>query len=161
MKKFYLLLTFLILILCTYSFKPVFIEICNQKDLIFSDVEYSFYCLQVSENISKNNVLNIGNGYIVKSNAANAKYVKSNVSNILGESIKFNSTFNNLKKIINLYEITIIKEENIESIYSLYGISNKTNFANSINVDGEKINIQIAFNKGTFVIGTPVILGDY
>ena len=46
-------------------------------------------------------------------------------------------------------------------IYSLYGYSNNENFINAIDIDGEKVNVQLAFNNGTLVIGTPIILGDY
>lgn len=161
MKKLMLILSFLILILFTYSFKPVFNEVFKQTDLIFSDIEYSIYCLNLNKDIFNCEILNIGNGYIVKTSADKSLYVKSKVSNILGESIKFNSSFSKIEKIINLYDIQIVKDEKIGEIYSLYGYTNNNDFINKINIDGENVNIQIAYNKGVIVIGSPIILGDY
>lgn len=161
MKKLILLLSFLILMLCTYSFKPVFANIFKQTDLIFGNISYSVYCLNVNENIENSEVINIGNGFIVNSSASNAKYVKSKVSNILGESIKFKSTFTKIEKIISLYNIEIIKEEKIGEIYSFYGYSTNKDFNSSIKVDNKNVNIQLAYNNGIIVIGYPIILGDY
>ena len=104
---------------------------------------------------------NIGNGFIVRTHPNNVSYVKSKISNILGESVKFNSSFSKIEKIINLYNIKVIKDEKVGEIYSLYGYSTNSNLTNMISVDGEKTNIQIAFNNNFMVIGTPIILGDY
>ena len=161
MKKLILLLVFLILLLFTYSFKPVFIDIFNQKNLIFSEIEYTIYCLNVDKNIKNAEVTNIGNGFIVRTHPNNVSYVKSKISNILGESVKINSSFSKIEKIINLYNIKVIKDEKVGEIYSLYGYSTNSNLTNMISVDGEKTNIQIAFNNNFMVIGTPIILGDY
>jgi len=161
MKKFILLLCFLILMLFIYSFKPVFADVFKQSDLIFGDMEYTIYCLGVEQNIENAEVTNIGNGFIVRTKVDNVAKTKSKITNILGESIKFNSSFSKIEKIINLYDIKIIKDEKVGEIYSMYGYASSNNFANSVEIDGEKVNIQIAFNNGTVVIGTPIILGDY
>lgn len=161
MKKFILLLCFLILILCTYSFKPNFIKTFKENDLIFGDIQYSIYCLSVDDYIPHSEVLNIGNGFIVRTKPENASYVKSKVSNILGESIKFSTTFAKIENIIKLYDVEILKEEKIGDIYTLYGYSKSQDFNKSIKIDEENVNIQIAFNQGVLVMGTPIILGDY
>jgi len=161
MKKFCLLLSFLFLLLFTYSFKPIFNDIFKQNDLIFGSLEYSIYCLNAETSIEGCTVLNIGNGYIIKTDVNNASLAKRKTSNILGESVRFNSSFNKIEKIKNLYNIQIIKEEKLDGIYSLYGFTLNADFTNSIYVDNQLVNIQIAFNNGTMVIGTPIILGDY
>lgn len=161
MKKLILLISFLILIVCTYSFKPSFADIFKESDLFFSDIKYSIYCLNIEKNLSNCRVLNIGNGYIVSCRAEDASYIKKHSSNVLGESISFKSIFTKIDKILNAYNINIIKEEKVGDIYSLYGYINKSEFNNSVTIDGNKVNVQIAFNNGIITVGTPIILGDY
>lgn len=161
MKKMILLIIFLLLIMCTYSYKPEFLKIYGKSSLIFGSFEYSIYCLKVNEKIDNANVINLGNGFIVTTNNKNVASIKSKVSGILGESVKFLTTKNSINKIIKMYDITVFKEENIGEIATLYGYSANKNFTNNVLVDNKKVNIQIAFNKNVITVGTPLILGDY
>lgn len=161
MKKMILLIIFLLLMMCTYSYKPEFLKIYGKSSLIFGSFEYSIYCLKVNEKIDNANVINLGNGFIVTTNNKNVASIKRKVSGILGESVKFLTTKNSINKIIKMYDITVFKEENIGEIATFYGYSANKNFSNNVLVDNKKINIQIAFNKNVMTIGTPLILGDY
>ena len=98
---------------------------------------------------------------IIKTDINNAKLVKSKVSNILGESVRFKSTINKANDIIDFYNLKIIKEEKIEDILCIYGYCENNDFNNSILIDNNNVNLQVAFSNGYMTIGTPIILGDY
>ena len=128
---------------------------------MFSKAEYSIYCLNLTNSLNNCEVINNGNGYIIKTDINNVKHIKSNVSKILGESVCFKSSINKIEKIISLYNIKIIKEERLNNIICLYGYSENADLTHSILIDSEKVNIQITFNCDYLTIGTPIILGDY
>ena len=52
-------------------------------------------------------------------------------------------------------------KENVADIITIYGYSENNQFTNSVIIDDEPINIQIAFKDNKLTIGTPIILGDY
>lgn len=157
----FFLISFLFLLLFTYSFKPAFFELFKSHNIIFSNAEYSVYCLDIKGDLKNCNVINNGNGYIVKTDINLVNYVKSNVVNVLGESVKFKSAITSVDKLVKFYDINSIKRENVDNIICLYGYSNNPSLSNSISIDNQMINIQIAFSNGYLTVGTPIILGDY
>ncbi|MBE5746090.1 MAG: hypothetical protein E7359_02250 [Clostridiales bacterium] len=161
MKKMFFLFSFLFLLTLTYSFKPVFYDINNFKNINYGEIIYSIYCLDKCENIENCEIINLGNGYIINTSLNNAKVIKSKVTNILGESIKFKSTINKINNIINYYNLNIIKKEKVDNIFCAYGFSNVLAQSNYIKIDNEKINLQIAFSNNYITLGYPIILGDY
>lgn len=166
MKKFLLIFCFLFLILFTYSFKPIFQDVFNESNLIFSDAKYCVYCLNISEDLQHNNlnnfkIINNGGSYVIKTNINNAKFVKQNSSFLMGESVEFKSTEIGFQKLIKFFDITIVKSENFSGIKTIVGFSNNSNLIHSTTVDEKCVNIQIAFSNGIITIGSPLILGDY
>ena len=161
MKKFCLLFSFLFLLIFTYSFKPIFKNVFSIHNLVFSDAEYSVYCLNVVNDLEDAQIIENGNSFVVKTNINNAQKIKSKVSFVMGESVKFKSHYFAVDKLIEYFDIKNIKAEEINGVKSVIGFSNKENLQNSIDIDGNLINIQIVFSCGTITIGSPVILGDY
>ena len=161
MKKFILLVLTLLFIVLTYSFKPVFAGVFNLHGLVYGNAEYSVYCLNLTENLANCTIIKNGNSNIIKTNFNNAKYVKSKVSMVLGESVSFDSFQTSVNKLINYFELKVAKTEKIGDIYCVYGFCENKNFENSVEIEGQKVNIQIAFNNNRITIGTPLILGDY
>ena len=162
MKKLIIFLAFLFLIALTFSFKPVFYNVSSLHNTIFSNVSYNIYCLNVSKlNLNNAKVINNGNGYIVKTDISSAIYIKQQVSNILGESISFISNKNAIEKIIKFYDIEVLSAEIVDGIEIYYGYSSNSNFTQNILIDGNLINVQIAFKDHFLTMGTPIILGEY
>lgn len=157
---FFLIIS-LFLILFTYSFKPAFFDIFKTDSVILGEATYSIYCLSIPSDLQHCDIINNGNGYIINTNINNVKYIKSNISNILGESVRFKTTLNKVDEITKLYNLKIIQEEKIDNIVCVYGYSNSNDLTNSIIIDDKKVNMQIAFNNDFITIGTPIILGDY
>lgn len=161
MKKFMILFIFLLLLLFTYNFKPVFLEIFSIQNLVFSGGEYSIYCLDISSEINNCNILNNGNSYVIKADINYAKEIKSKVSFVMGESVRFKGLISGIDKIIDFYKIKVLKTEKLDNIICVFGFSEMLNFDKSVEIDNEKVNIQIAFCENTITVGTPIILGDY
>lgn len=164
MKKIILLIVFLLSLIFTYTFKPTFNEILLLDNVIFSDAEYSVYCLNISDvlkNSSDIKLIDNGNSFIVKSDINFAKYIKQNCSNILGESICFKSNMFAIEKIKNLYDIDFKIFEEVDDIKTYYGYSNFNYFNQNVLIDSEIINIELAYKNEILTIGTPIILGDY
>lgn len=157
---FFLIIS-LILILFTYSFKPDFFDVFKTNSVIFTEATYSIYCLNIPSDLQYCDIINNGNGYIINTNINNVKYIKSKISNILGESVRFKTTLNKINEVIKLYNLNIIQEEKIDNIVCVYGYSNSNDLTNSIIIDNKKVNMQIAFYNDFITIGTPIILGDY
>ncbi len=152
---------FLFLILFTYSFKPILFDAFSVKNLVFGDIEYSIYCKDIEENIENSTIIDNGNSYIIKTNINNAKNVKGKSNYILGESVRFKSTINGVEKLIKFYDANVVKTECVENIVCVYAFSEKLSTKKFIEIDNQKINLQIAFSNNFLTIGTPIILGDY
>ncbi len=163
MKKLILLIVFLLLLTLTYSFNPIFNNVFNLHNVVFSNPEYSIYCLDYAnlENTKNVKIIDNGNSYIIKSSVSLAKNIKQNSYNVLGESVKFETNRLAIDKIIRLLDIEIKFKEDIDGITTLYGYSNNNDFYRSVIVENELINIQIAYKNGILTIGSPLILGDY
>lgn len=161
MKKFCLLFMFLFLLIFTYSFKPMFQNVFSIHNLVFSDVQYSVFCLDVGNNLEDAQIIKNGNSFVIKTDINNAQKIKSKVSFVMGESVKFKSHYFAVEKLIHYFDLKNIKTEEINGVKSVIGFSDKENLQNSINIDGNLINIQIVFSCDTITIGSPIILGDY
>lgn len=161
MKKFIILILFLFCLVFTYSFKPVFYKNFFADSLMLSSGDYSVYCLKIAANLKNVDIIDNGNSFIVKTSLNDAKRVKSEVSQIMGESLSYDSSILGVEKLINLYNIKVVKREQVGNIVSVYGYSNNPNFCNKIEIENNLINVQIAFSNNRVTIGTPIILGDY
>lgn len=161
MKKFMILFIFLFLLLFTYNFKPVFLEVFSIQNLVFSGGEYSIYCLNIPSEMNNCDVVKNGNSYVIKTDINYAKEIKSKVSFVMGESVRFKGLVSGIDKIIGFFKMKVLKTEKLDNIICVYGFSEILDFDKAVEIDNEKINIQIAFCENTITVGTPIILGDY
>jgi len=161
MKKFCLLFSFLFLLIFTYSFKPIFKNVFSPHNLVFSDAEYSVYCLDVENDLEDAQIIENGNSFVIKTSINNAQKIKSKASFVMGESVRFKSHYFAVEKLIEYFDLKNIKTEEIGGVKSVIGFSDKENLQNSIDIDGNLVNIQIVFSCDTITIGSPIILGDY
>lgn len=132
------------------------------EDLIanfkLQNVKNVFYVSNCSQ-IENAKLTKCGNAIFVESEIDYCKQIKSQLSNINGQSVSFcgNEQLYNML-ISNLFN-NIVLSEQVSNVKCCYGYNNKLN--NNINIDGQTINIQIAINQNKITIGTPVILGSY
>ncbi|MGN1208260.1 MAG: YwmB family TATA-box binding protein [Christensenellales bacterium] len=161
MKKFIILVSFLVLLIFTYSSKPIFADVFLSNKFVYGNAVYSIYCLEISPKIENCSVIENGNSFVVKTNLRNAETAKKLVSNIMGESVYFDGSMLGVEKLIKFFDIEVLKSEQIENFVCLYGFAKNHNFQNSIEIEEGRVNVQIAFSQNKITIGTPIILGDY
>ena len=126
-------------------------------------------------------IIKNGGGVIVDAPPAAARELRRGFSGIKGESVSFDGGYGDALEILKLYRVKIIFEETVpdaqctidnaqctmhnaqfgDTIKIIYGFSRL--FTRSVNLDGKKVNIQIAVNgsTGRVTVGTPLILGSY
>lgn len=158
MKKIYVLILLLIMLFSTFSFKLSFEEMKDGEDAI-----YTFYTLGNCSKINGTQIITNGNSQVVRTSFSKAKNVRRKLTNILGESVCFKGDLLKFSLIKENLNASLIIDETIENDIIIFsGFSeNKKNDLKTININGQNINFQIAYNEGIITIGTPVILGDY
>lgn len=157
MKKLSLLSIVFVLLSFININTPSFYNIKN----CYANANYSFYVaddIKFSNNYTE--IENAGLGNIVTCNAQICNIVKKDLSNIVGESITFEGTTRDVINLLDIYNASVVKTEHInEDILCVYASTSK--FKNSILIDNQKINLQIAYSNGRVTMGTPIILGSY
>lgn len=121
---------------------------------------YSFYTTDVALKLSGASVVKNGNASIVSCSAQNAKQVRKNLTNVLGESVQVNSPSQDfLNEVTMFLSNKVLYSENLNGTEILYCYEGSiTNF---VMIDGQKVNLQVAKTPNYIVIGTPLILGSF
>jgi len=134
-----------------------FAGVADPRLEILGDGEYRIYSTEWVENDLITNTTNLGFSYIYHLKSHNAAEVRKLFTKIDGESI----TLNNISKTTVLKKLgyKIVANSNIDNIKITYAYSPR---GKTFIKDGaQKINLQIAKNKDTLIVGWPVILGSY
>lgn len=154
MKKIFLVI-FLSILLC--------FNIQNSQLNFFAtnfEGKYVFYTSQIlnDENVS---VEKSGMGYVLTCSTKYATKIKSklNINLIKGESFSFLGVKSEVENLIKRFNIKVLNKEVLDEILVIDGYSSK--FGESVCTSCGNVNIQIAFNKGTITVGTPLILGSF
>ena len=84
-------------------------------------------------------------------------YMVKDSESVIGESVKMDNL--EVGSAIRDLEMKVAYTEYLNGTTLIYGYTKK--ISDSVNVDGEKINIQIAYNDEYTVIGWPLILGSF
>ena len=140
---------------CVPSYKPVF----NQFE-VMPNVTYFYYTSQKNIDFKNATIIDCGSAYIVKCDILDAKNVKNNLDNVLGESVRISVfSIDESQSIISKYQSRILYKENIDDycIYYCYDSS----LPKFVSINGQKINIQIAVKQNTIDIGYPLILNGF
>ncbi len=101
-----------------------------------------------------------GTGYIISTPASHAKMLYSNLnkSSIRGYSLEFEEADFDIETFVKKLKIEVKSIEKLENFTFFYGFSPL--FDDFVNLDNEKINIQLAIKSNTIHIGVPLILGS-
>lgn len=157
MKKICVLFVLFIMLLSTFSYKLAF------KDFGENNGVYTFYTVGECCELDNVKVIKNGNSNVIRVDINYAREVRTKINNILGESVSFKGDLLRFSNIKDYFQAKYIIDETVETNLIVFsGFSEKLqNDLKTINIDNKEINFQIAYNKGTITIGTPVILGDY
>lgn len=101
----------------------------------------------------------IGNGKLVQCSLEDVHQALAACQNVDGVSISFCGTlnvFNALQTSLNLQTSSV---QQLQNLTIVCGYSNK--ICGGIMVDGNRINVQMAFDGQTITVGSPLILDSY
>ena len=112
------------------------------------------YCQQTTEQ-----AVSVGFGCIVKCSPSELSSVIANCTGVDGVSVSFKATEAQFYNIAEKCGFTFCKEEQFAGLTTICGYSPK--FCGGVVLDGNKINLQIAYSNGTVHIGSPLILGSF
>ena len=150
-------------IFCLVIFCVVCLPLTNcyfDKFATFQNVTYSFYTTSCNFEFSNASVVKNGNSAIVTCSGENAFDVKSQITNLLGESIKIERpTQSALSKIDGYINKFLLFTEVLNGTSISYAYD--PSLANFVVVDGNKVNLQVAKTDFCVVVGHPLILGSF
>lgn len=153
MKRFWLIFVFMLLACVGYDSYEYLGDFIKN-----SDATYSIYTSDVCD-ANDVEIIDVGAGYIVSCGVTDGEKVFNALKqNAYGQSVSLKGDLNYCKSLITSMGVKVVKCENFNNIYNIYGIGD---FGNKIVVDGQKFNVQIAYRDGVVTIGCPVILGSY
>lgn len=123
-----------------------------------SDVS-SLYSSDGQKKYSDIEILKNGDNYIVKCQPFLASVIKKSLANLQGESIVFEGNRQDAFDYLSHYNTQIVLTENVDGIFILYAYV--PNIYDSIYINSQKVNIELAVKNNVITIGCPIILGDY
>ena len=157
MKKIAVLVLALVLISVLTLNNEKLAQLCFE----FENAKLEFYCKgyideikEVDRDIS---IINNGEEFIISTRANNVEPIKDYLIDCFGYCIKIEGVKQTIEHLLD--KVQIAKTEIIDGIEILYGYVHGFLFSTFIN--GKKVNVQIAFNDNTVIIGSPIILGSY
>ena len=153
MKRFIvtLVLTIVIVGALTY-FMPKGLEVYIEE--ISANATVSIYC-----RASDIDGIDMGSGKIVQCGVADLKGCLAQCKDIDGFSVSFEGSEQDVHRIVRLFDLNITSTLNIDGLEIICG--NSTRLTGGVNLDGQTVNLQIAYRDGTVTVGSPLILGDY
>lgn len=119
-----------------------------------SDATVYIYCKTFDGEFIEN-----GNGKIVIADSNTYKDILKSASGIDGISFSFVGGQSDIDDLQNTLKLKIVYTETVDDIVCIYGYSSLVK--GSVNLDGKKINVQIAKSNDTISVGSPLILGSY
>lgn len=155
MKK---LLLFALIISILFSL--TFVSSSTLSETFRSDVVNYFAYVNNLNNINCSNyeVIQNGNGAIIKTEINKAKQILTSGCSVAGECVEVNKNYG-LNNIIKKLNLKLEKTEEFSGRVLITGYSNV--LPTSLSSNGKKLNIQIAETENSYLIGYPLILHSY
>ena len=153
MKRFIvtLILTTVIVGVLTYSM-PKGLEVYIEE--ISANATVSIYCRS-----SDIDYIDMGSGKIVQCDVAEFNNTLSHCKDVDGFSVSFTGTISDVDRIVRLFNLNVTSTLNIDGLQIVCG--NSARLKGGVTLEGERINLQIAYKDGTVTVGSPLILGSY
>ena len=157
MKNFYIIVIFSICFIAFFGSKVLPSQI-SQDNLTG---EYYFYVNGSEEKGKFYSAVKNGEQTVLNCPIYEAEIRKSEIKgDILGESYTILGQKKEGLKIIEKYQAKIVSSSQTGEAYIYYLYSDKVN-SKSLNLFGEKVNLQIAITNGKVHVGFPILLGGY
>lgn len=149
-SRLFALFLAMVVLIAMIHFMPK--ELYNQVDL--SDATCQVFCRETSlEHID------IGFGKIVNCNGIELLGVLQSCDGVDGVSVTWQAKKQHVSAFLRKFDVKIHTQQTMDGLTVICGYSSKV--CDYIYVDGNKTNVQIAFDGTTLTVGSPLILGDY
>lgn len=126
---------------------------CYVED-ITSDGVVSIYCRQ-----TELDGIEMGNGRMVQGEVSELQALLAQCQGVDGVSVSFSGSEEDVTRVADLLQLNFTYQYQLDGIEILCGRSAKVK--GGVVVDGNKVNVQIAYKDGTVTVGSPLILGSY
>lgn len=153
MKRFFvtLILTTVIAGVLTYAMPKNF---CNYVYDIAPDGTVSVYCKS-----SQLDGIDMGSGKIVECSPSELQAVLNKCHGVDGVSVTVEGSQEDVTRIMQLLTLTVVSNYQLDGLVVVCGKSDKVN--GGVLLDGNLVNVQIAYKDGVVTVGSPLILGSY
>ncbi len=118
------------------------------------DAKVAVYCQRTSLPS-----VNMGNGRLVECTLAKLSAVLSHCSGVDGVSVRFDATQDDFDALCRSFEIRAVSYWQSGNLVTVCGHSNK--ISGGVDLAGQAVNIQVAFDGETLTVGYPLILDSY
>ena len=103
--------------------------------------------------------IDIGTGKIVQCSVDELGSTLTKCRGVDGVSVTFEGTEEDVIRVTKLLNIQVVSDYMLDGLVVTCGASAR--IRGGVVVDGNAVNVQIAYNNGTVTVGSPLILGDY
>lgn len=80
-------------------------------------------------------------------------------TNVDGLSVRFNGDVWDVDDIVNRLQAKVVSSQQLDDLLVICCVSPR--LQGGVNIDGNRVNVQIALSDGTVTVGYPLILGSY
>lgn len=153
MKKYILVIVMLVLVLVPKGAE--FYTIASS----YKAYEYCFYISSEVDEDDFTKVIKNGNSYVGYCNILDAPSIKKRYK-VDGESFTTTGTKVTVGEMVKTLSAKIVSQGEVDGIYTIYLYTGRLNTP-SIDLFGDKVNVQIALSGNKITVGYPIILGSY
>lgn len=136
-----------------------FFEKTSLSEVSFDSGDYYFVYINHKNYLPTSGVqvIDNGQGLILKTSFSNAKELRSKVTGVLGEAVE-TSTYSS-EQIINMLQAKKVSQENLQDALVILAYSNKLD--GFLSVNNVHVNVQIAVKQDSVIVGYPLILHSF
>ena len=121
---------------------------------ISADATVSIYCRETDLDS-----IDMGSGKIVQCSVADFTNALARCKEVDGFSVSFVGSEQDVESIGQFFNLKVTSTLNLDGLQIVCGHSAK--LIGGVFLDGEKVNLQIAYKDGIVTVGSPLILGSY
>ena len=151
-RTFYILALTVVLLGAMLYFMP---KSFDKFAIHFSqDAKITVYCTETSLQ-----AINVGNGFLVECERETFAETFAKCDNVQGISVKFAGNTEDFWNVVRRLNLNITSRQRFDNLVVLCGKSSK--IAGGVSLDGNLVNVQIAFDGKNVTVGSPLILDSY
>lgn len=146
-----LILTVVLVGVLAYFMPKSFDSFCGD---LSPQATVAIYCRQ-----TQLDSIDMGSGRIVSCDANDFLETLAKCDGVDGVSVSFSGTDDDVQRLISFFRLDTLSSNLLDDLTVICGHSAK--IQGGVWIDGQLVNLQIAYRNGTVTVGSPLILGSY